>query len=169
MKKILVTGGCGFIASFLIKKLLKNKNNFILNLDALKKQSVPESLNEIKKNKNYKFLKVDITNYKKTNKIISQFKPNLIFHLAAESHVDRSILNPSAFIFSNINATTHPERDMSLSSCPLVKPLRDSLTCMASSIIELRSSALTWSISRKCFKGLPLVIELFVLTYEKPL
>ncbi len=105
MKKILVTGGCGFIASFLIKKLLKNKNNLILNLDALKKQSVPESLNEIKNNNNYKFLKVDITNYKKTNKIISQFKPNLIFHLAAESHVDRSIVNPSSFIISNINAT----------------------------------------------------------------
>ncbi len=105
MNKILVTGGCGFIASCLIKKLLKNKSNKILNLDALKKQSVKESLDSINSNKNYNFKKIDISNFEKLHSTIVNFKPDLIYHLAAESHVDRSISAPNKFIISNFNGT----------------------------------------------------------------
>ena len=103
--KIIVTGGYGFIGSHLIKLLLKNKNNKILNLDAKTYCSMPESLNAIKNNKNYNFKKLNITDHTKLEKVISKFQPKLIFHLAAESHVDNSIHNPNNFINNNILGT----------------------------------------------------------------
>ena len=105
--KIIVTGGCGFIGSTLIKKLLTNKKNYILNIDALNEVSMPESLESIKKNKNYFFKKLDIRNKEKLLSTILRFKPNKIFHLAAESHVDRSIANPDNFLTSNIIGTSN--------------------------------------------------------------
>ncbi len=101
MKKIIVTGGLGFIGSNLINLLIK-LNYRVLNLDKVSYASNFYNTKSFANNKNYKFIKCDLCNYKKLNKIIHNFKPDGIFNLAAESHVDRSIDGPKAFIDSNI-------------------------------------------------------------------
>ena len=105
MDKYLITGGCGFIGSNLIHHLLKSKKNIVLNIDKLTKASSLESLYKFKKNKNYIFKKINICNYKILEKEIYKFKPKFIIHLAAESHVDNSIINPKQFINTNIVGT----------------------------------------------------------------
>ena len=101
MKKFLVTVGSGFIGSNLVKFLLK-KNYFVINLDKLSYSANPYNLKKIIKNKKYKFFKADINDQVLIYKILSRFKPNGIFNLAAETHVDRSIDNPKNFIYANI-------------------------------------------------------------------
>ncbi len=101
MKKFVVTGGSGFIGSNLVKFLLK-KNYFVINVDKLSYSANPYNLKGILKNKNYRFFKLDINNRIQIYKILNKYKPNGIFNLAAETHVDRSIDDPINFIKSNI-------------------------------------------------------------------
>ena len=101
MKTVLITGGLGFIGLNLVLDLLKNKEIKLINIDKVSPYS-----NKIKIiNKNYHFLKVDIANQNKLYDCIKNIKPNLVFHLAAESHVDRSIVSSKEFIYSNIIGT----------------------------------------------------------------
>ncbi|MDA7466109.1 GDP-mannose 4,6-dehydratase [Candidatus Pelagibacter ubique] len=106
VSKILVTGGCGFIGSnFLNIMVPKYKKTKFLNIDKLTYAGKLENVINLKKLKNYNFLKLDICNYTKLQKVIKKFNPKIVIHFAAESHVDNSIKSPGKFIESNILGT----------------------------------------------------------------
>ena len=100
MKKVVVTGGYGFIGSNLIKYLLK-KNYFVINIDKLSYSANLYNLKNVK-TKKYVFVKANIGDKKKIISILNKHKPKIIFNLAAETHVDRSIDGPKPFIDNNI-------------------------------------------------------------------
>ncbi len=103
--RILITGGAGFIGSALIRHLIQNTKHEVLNLDKLTYAGNLESLLEIAANPRYRFVQADIADAQRVAATLSEFQPDAIMHLAAESHVDRSIDGPAAFIQTNIVGT----------------------------------------------------------------
>ncbi|MCM8774720.1 MAG: dTDP-glucose 4,6-dehydratase [Candidatus Omnitrophica bacterium] len=104
-KVILVTGGAGFIGSAVIRYLIKNTNFKVVNIDKLTYASNLDSLREVADSKNYFFEKVDICDKENVRKVFETYQPDIVMHLAAESHVDRSIDGPYDFIQTNILGT----------------------------------------------------------------
>ena len=104
-KRIIVTGGAGFIGSAVIRKLIATRSWEVLNLDKLTYAGNLESLATVENNPRYKFVKADICDRDHIRKIFQDYNPSGIIHLAAESHVDRSIDGPREFIETNILGT----------------------------------------------------------------
>jgi len=103
--KILVTGGAGFIGSTLIRYIIKNTDDLVVNVDSLTYAGNEQSLASIDKNPRYHFEKVDIRDEAEMRRVFAEHQPDKVMHLAAESHVDRSIDGPAAFIQTNIIGT----------------------------------------------------------------
>jgi len=103
--KILITGGAGFIGSAVIRHIIRNTEDSIVNLDKLTYAGNLDSLDGVKDHERYFFEHVDICDRKELVRVLSYHSPDAVMHLAAESHVDRSIDGPSAFIETNIVGT----------------------------------------------------------------
>ena len=103
--RILVTGGAGFIGSAVIRHIIENTHHHVLNVDKLTYAGNLESLRSIEKSERYQFSQTDICDQVELEKIFDEFQPDAVMHLAAESHVDRSIDGPAAFIQTNIVGT----------------------------------------------------------------
>ncbi|WP_291118077.1 dTDP-glucose 4,6-dehydratase [Empedobacter sp. UBA7248] len=108
MKTILITGGAGFIGSHVVREfVLKYPETKIINLDALTYAGNLENLKDIESKSNYEFVKADITDAKHILEVFEKHQPDGVIHLAAESHVDRSITNPLEFVMTNVIGTVN--------------------------------------------------------------
>ena len=105
MKRILITGGSGFIGSALIRYIINNTQDSVINIDKLTYAANQSALEEVGNNPRYVFEKVDICDLKALERIFNKYQPDAVMHLAAESHVDRSILGAADFIQTNIVGT----------------------------------------------------------------
>jgi dTDP-glucose 4,6-dehydratase len=103
--KILVTGGAGFIGSAVVRHIIQNTKDSVVNVDKLTYAGNLESLNSIDSDERYAFEQVDICDAKELKRVFEEHQPDSVMHLAAESHVDRSIDGPSDFIQTNIVGT----------------------------------------------------------------
>jgi dTDP-glucose 4,6-dehydratase len=107
-KKILITGGAGFIGSHVVRRFVKQYPDYtIFNLDKLTYAGNLENLKDIEKASNYHFVKMDITDSAEINKLFETHQFDGVIHLAAESHVDRSISHPMDFVFTNVVGTVN--------------------------------------------------------------
>jgi len=108
MKKILITGGAGFIGSHVVRLFVENYPNYhIYNLDVLTYAGNLENLKDLENKPNYTFIKADITDAERMSQLFEEHQFDGVIHLAAESHVDRSISDPLAFIKTNILGTVN--------------------------------------------------------------
>ena len=102
---ILVTGGAGFIGSALIRHIISNTSHQVVNIDKLTYSGNLESLKTESRNQRYIFERIDICDSEALKKVLTEREPDIVIHLAAESHVDRSIDGPSEFIRTNVLGT----------------------------------------------------------------
>ena len=102
---ILVTGGAGFIGSAVIRHIIHNTNDIVINIDKLTYAGNLDNLHEVSDNPRYYFERIDICDRLSIDDVFSRHKPDMVMHLAAESHVDRSIENSDTFIHTNIVGT----------------------------------------------------------------
>lgn len=107
MKKILVTGGAGFIGSAVVRHIIRDTQDTVINLDKLTYAGNLESLVDVSDSERYYFEQVDICDRAELDRVFSEHQPDMVMHLAAESHVDRSIDGPAAFIETNVMGTYH--------------------------------------------------------------
>lgn len=107
-KTIFITGGAGFIGSHVIRRFINKYPDYsLVNIDSLTYAGNLENLRDVEGNSNYTFEKVDIVNAVQVQTVFEKYQPDAIIHLAAESHVDRSIKNPLAFVETNVIGTVN--------------------------------------------------------------
>ena len=104
-KRFLITGGAGFIGSSVIRQIINNTNYDVVNVDKLTYAGNLAALKDVDKSERYRFEKVDICDTAEIRRVFTEYEPDIVMHLAAETHVDRSIDGPQDFIYTNIVGT----------------------------------------------------------------